>query len=185
MIDPSRRAVFLDRDGTLITEGPQPTPVHGIRLIPGSAAALAEIASLGMARIVVTNQSGIGRGLFSEVDYAAAATELDRLLAVDGASLTATYYCPHLPDAGCACRKPATALYRQAIAQFDLDPAGCWYLGDNFRDIAPALELGGLGILVRTGQGPHHEAAAEAAGMAIVDDVATGLGQIARYLHAL
>lgn len=185
MTSASRRAVFLDRDGTLITEGPQPTPVSSIRLIPGTAAALSEIARLGLARIVVTNQSGIGRGLFSEADYAEAATELDRLLAVEGATLSATYYCPHPPDAGCACRKPATALYRQAIAQFDLDPAGCWYLGDNIRDVTPAQELGGQGILVRTGQGPRHEAAARAAGMTIVDDVATGLGQIARYLHAL
>ena len=167
-----RRAVFLDRDGTLIEEGIYLSDPDRVVLLPGTAAALSDLRDAGFMLVVVTNQSGIARGLFSEDDYHAVAQRLDDVLAEAGSPVDATMYCPHHPDFGpaCECRKPATGMYRQAAAELGLDLADSYYVGDRVRDVAPARELGGVGVLVRTGYGAD-EAARVPAGTAVVDDL--------------
>ena len=111
--------------------------------------------------VVVTNQSGIARGLYGVEDYEAVARRLDELLADHGLRLDATHFCPHHPDVSgdCCCRKPATGMHLAAADELGLDPIGSFFVGDRVRDLAPALELGGEGILVRTGYGSEEEGA--------------------------
>ena len=174
-----RRAVFLDRDGTLIDAESYLSDPKRVVLLPGTAAALSDLRDAGFTLVVVTNQSGIARGLFTEDDYHAVAKRLDDVLAKAGSPVDATMYCPHHPDFGpaCACRKPATGMYRQAAAELGIDLANSYYVGDRVLDVAPARELGGVGVLVRTGYGAD-EAARVPAGMAVVDD----LGGAARFI---
>jgi D-glycero-D-manno-heptose 1,7-bisphosphate phosphatase len=167
-----RRAVFLDRDGTLIEVEPYLSDPKRVVLLPGTAAALSDLRDAGFMLVVVTNQSAIARGLFSEDEYHAVAKRLDDVLAEAGAPLDATMYCPHHPDFGpaCECRKPGTGMYRHAAAQLGLNLADSYYVGDRVLDVAPARELSGVGVLVRTGYGVD-EAARVPAGTAVVDDL--------------
>ena len=146
----ARRAVFFDRDGTLIEDEHYLARPELVRLRPQAAAAVRRVNAAGLAAVVVTNQSGIARGLLTEDDYRAVAARLDALLAEGGARLDATYHCPHLPEitGPCECRKPGVALYEQAARELDLDLAASAYVGDRFRDVVPARRFGGLGVLV-------------------------------------
>ena len=145
-----RPAAVLDRDGTIIRDASYIRDPADVKVLPGVAAALRELNEHGVVVIVVTNQSGIARGLLSTGDYAAVRERLGALLAAEGAHIDATYVCPHYPDATgpCECRKPGLALYRKAIHDHDLDPARSVYVGDRWRDVAPALVLGGLPVLL-------------------------------------
>ena len=174
-----RRAVFLDRDGTLIDVEPYLSDPKRVVLLPGTAAALSDLRDAGFMLVVVTNQSGIARGLFSEDEYQAVAKRLDDVLVEAGSPVDATMYCPHHPDFGppCECRKPATGMYRQAAAQLGINLADSYYVGDRVLDVAPARELEGVGVLVRTGYGVD-EAARVPPGPAVVDD----LGEAARLI---
>jgi D-glycero-D-manno-heptose 1,7-bisphosphate phosphatase len=156
-----RPAVFVDRDGTIILERSYLSDPEGVRLVPGAASALAELRAAGLALVTVTNQSGIALGLYTEADYRAVAARIDAELEERGARVDATEHCPHHPDVTgpCDCRKPATGMHRRAAAALGLDLAGSYYMGDKVTDILPAVELGGQGILVRTGYGCDHEAA--------------------------
>ena len=144
------RAVFLDRDGTLMEDVGYASDPDQVRLLPGTAAAVARLNGAGYRAIVVTNQSGIARGLITPDQYAATATRLEQLLATAGARLDAQYHCPHLPELSgpCDCRKPGTLLYRTAADDFDLDLSACWWVGDRERDVEPAAALGGRGLLI-------------------------------------
>jgi D-glycero-D-manno-heptose 1,7-bisphosphate phosphatase len=106
--------------------------------------------------VVVTNQSGIARGLFTMAEYEAVRDRVNALLSAAGARVDATYVCPHHPDVNgaCACRKPETALFRKAIAALALDPAASVYIGDRWRDVVPDLTLGGLPILLDVASTP-------------------------------
>lgn len=154
----TRRAVFLDRDGTLIEDGIYVSDPDRVVLLPGVVDALRQLRDAGFALVVVTNQSGIARGLYNERDYHAVAERLDALLAEAGSPVDETMYCPHHPDFGspCECRKPATGMYRRAAAKLGLDMADSYYVGDKVTDVTPSLELGGIGVLVRTGHGEDH-----------------------------
>lgn len=150
MIHERRPAAFLDRDGTLIHDAHYLRDPALVRLIDGVPAELRRLADAGYALVVITNQSGIARGLLSAADYEAVRAKLDALLAREGVTLDASYHCPHEPGISgpCECRKPGTLLYRQATERFALDPARSVFIGDRWRDVAPGLQLGGLGILV-------------------------------------
>ena len=150
-----RAGVFLDRDGTIIEDAGYLADPADVRLLPGSADAIARLNRAGLPVIVVTNQSGIARGLLDENQYQATATRLDSLLGSARAAIDAHYHCPHHPDitGACECRKPGTLLYRQAIGRFGLDPRASWWIGDRLRDVEAAVALGGRGVLVRTGEG--------------------------------
>jgi D-glycero-D-manno-heptose 1,7-bisphosphate phosphatase len=155
----TRTAVFLDRDGTVIADADYLADPDRLALIPGADAAIRRLKEAGYAVVLVTNQSGIARGLYTEADYRAVAARLDQVLATAGAAVTGTYFCPHHPDfdGPCDCRKPGTGLYLRAAREHGLDPAASWYVGDKLSDVIPARELGGRGILVRTGYGAESE----------------------------
>jgi D-glycero-D-manno-heptose 1,7-bisphosphate phosphatase len=160
-----RSAVFLDRDGTIIEDVVYLRDPDDARLIPGAAQAIKRLNDRGILAIVVTNQSGMARGLVSRHQYQAAERRVDELLQAEGAKLDAHYFCPHLPEltGPCDCRKPGVLLYRQAAEQFNIDLRASWWVGDRLRDVLPAETLGGRGIVVLTGAG-QDEAREEKAG---------------------
>ena len=147
---PLRPAVFLDRDGTLIDDEHYLADPDRVRLRPGAARAVRRVNEAGVATVVVTNQSGIARGLLTEDDYARVRERLDALLTEQGARLDASYHCPHHPEFGgpCGCRKPGIALFQQAASEHALDLARSAFVGDKLRDVSPAARFGALGVLV-------------------------------------
>lgn len=169
----SRPAVFLDRDGTLIEERSYLADPEGVTLLPGVAAGLEALQHHGYRLIVVTNQSGIARGLIRPEGYELVRRRLDALLADHGVVLDGVYVCPHHPSitGPCDCRKPGLALYRQAAAEHDLDFARSVFIGDKPSDVEPARALGGRAILVRTGYGRTSEGAVDASAE-VADDFA-------------
>ncbi len=165
-----RPAVFLDRDGTIISD---PGYLHDpalVVLLPGAGSAIARLNRAGRPVIVVTNQAGISRGRLTEAQYRSVAARVDELLLPFGARIDATYYCPHAPerDGPCECRKPGLLLFEQAAAEHDLDLKASWWVGDRLSDIEPAKTLGGTGILVETGEGASHRDTARTLGFAVV-----------------
>jgi D-glycero-D-manno-heptose 1,7-bisphosphate phosphatase len=150
-----RPAVFLDRDGTLIEDRHYLRDPDQVRLLSGAADAVRRLNAAAIPAVVVTNQSGIARGLLTEADYSATARRLDELLAAAGARLDGDYHCPHLPDVTgpCDCRKPGPLLYQRAARDLDLDLAASWWVGDRERDLGAADRFGGRAILVLTGAG--------------------------------
>jgi histidinol-phosphate phosphatase family protein len=151
-----RPAVFVDRDGTLIEDRAYVSDPADVHLLPGVASAIAALNLANTAVIVVTNQSGIGRGYYTMADYERVRARLDELLAAEFARVDATYVCPHAPDASppCACRKPETELFERAILEHHLDPASSVFIGDRWRDVEPALFFGARGVLVPTARTP-------------------------------
>ncbi|MDE2876152.1 MAG: HAD family hydrolase [Gemmatimonadota bacterium] len=155
----TRRAVFADRDGTIIEDHQYTADPDRVSLIPGAADALLRLRELGFALVIVTNQSGIGRGLYTPADYHRVAAEVARQLAHAGVIMDGTYFCPDGPggDPHTTCRKPSPVMYRRAAADLGLETAGSYYVGDKRSDVLPARTLGGTGILVRTGHGAGEE----------------------------
>jgi D-glycero-D-manno-heptose 1,7-bisphosphate phosphatase len=156
---PRHAGVFLDRDGTIVHDANYLRAPEQVQLLPGAAPAIARLNAVRLPVIVVTNQSGIARGLLTAADYEAVRRRLDELLAAEGARVDASYFCPHHPDftGPCECRKPATLLYRRAAADHRLDLKRSTFIGDRWRDVAPALELGGRGILISGSSTPADE----------------------------
>jgi D-glycero-D-manno-heptose 1,7-bisphosphate phosphatase len=150
-----RGAVYLDRDGTIIEDVGYLRQLDQVRLLPGTAAAIRRLNEAGLPVIVVTNQSGIARGIFTADDYQASERRVDELLEREGARIDAYYFCPHLPEltGPCDCRKPGVLLYRQAAERFGVDLEASWWVGDRIRDVLPAESFGARGILVGTGAG--------------------------------
>ena len=145
-------AVFLDRDGTVMEDAHYIKSPAQVRLIPGAAAAVRRINDAGVPVIIVTNQSGIARGIFSVKDYETVRSHFESLLRQEGAHIDASYYCPHLPDDPpvCNCRKPGTQMFEQAISDFRLNPADVAYVGDRWRDVVVSKKLGGRGIMIQS-----------------------------------
>ncbi|QJR35449.1 HAD-IIIA family hydrolase [Gemmatimonas groenlandica] len=143
-------ALFIDRDGTLIADAHYLADANRVQLIPGAAAAVAKANAAQVPVVVVTNQSGIARGLITTFQYEAVRDRTNALLSADGAAVLATYHCPHWghPKEPCECRKPGLGMYREAAAAYALDLAHSAYIGDRWRDVQPALATGGIGILV-------------------------------------
>jgi histidinol-phosphate phosphatase family protein len=145
-----RPAAFLDRDGTLIVDEHYLADPARVSLRPGAARAVGRLNAAGIPVVIVTNQSGIARGLLTEDDYARVSARVLELLAEQGAHVDATYHCPHHPDFGpaCGCRKPGLQLFQQAASEHAIDLARSAYVGDKLRDVLPAARTGGLGVLV-------------------------------------
>lgn len=164
-----RGAVFFDRDGTLIEDKHYLKDPNDVVLVAHASNAVRFVNYAQLPVIVVTNQSGIARGLLTEADYAACKARLDDLLSERNAYIDASYHCPHHPDitGPCDCRKPGVGLYERAIAEHHLDPALCLYVGDRFRDIAAAKHFGGRGILVPSPNTPGEEIVRAAAELEI------------------
>ncbi len=151
-----RAAAFLDRDGTIIRDAAYVRDPADVELLPGAAGAIRRLNERGVPVVVITNQSGIARGWVTVQDYDAVRARIEALLADQGATIDASYMCPHHPDVDgpCECRKPGLALYRQAIAEHDLDAAASVFVGDRWRDVAPAAVLGGTPILLDAASTP-------------------------------
>jgi D-glycero-D-manno-heptose 1,7-bisphosphate phosphatase len=159
----SRNAVFLDRDGVLVEDVHFLTDPKQIRVLPGVPQALRDLGSQFYI-IVVTNQSGIARGLLTEEDLLDIHTELVRRLRSEGAFVDGLYYCPHLPEASvpayrveCQCRKPKSGMLKQARDDWGIDLSQSFLVGDTPRDIMAASDAGVKGIIVGDG----HESSAE------------------------
>lgn len=148
-----RAYVFLDRDGTLIVEKEYLADPQSVELIDGSAAALRRLRKADLGIIVITNQSGIGRGYFGTDRVAAVHGRMRDLLAAEGAYIDAIYLCPHVPDEGCACRKPGIALIQAAVREHGVDLDRSFIIGDKECDIDCGRNAGLATILVRTGYG--------------------------------
>ncbi len=143
--------VFLDRDGTLNYDPGYLKSAAELSLLPGVAKALARLKAAGAKLVVVTNQSGVGRGLFTLKDLETIHARLQGLLEQEGAVLDAIYFCPHHPDDGCLCRKPGRAMIDRAVAELQLDLRRSYYVGDHLRDMQLARIVGAKPILVTTG----------------------------------
>ena len=144
------QAVFLDRDGTIMEDAHYIKSPEQVRLLPGAAAAVRHINESGIKAIVVTNQSGIARGIFKPEDYETVRARFEKLLQAEGAHIDASYFCPHHPTitGPCDCRKPGTKLFETAIEDFGLDPNRVAYVGDRWRDVVASRILGGTGIMI-------------------------------------
>ncbi len=145
-----RAAVFLDRDGTIIHDREYLSDPAQVQLIADAAESLARLSEAGLPLIVITNQSGIGRGMFGEAEYQQVARRVDELLAAQGITILATYHCPDAPNVPMelSCRKPGDAMHRRASLEHDLDLQRSFYVGDKWRDVAPAVTHEATGILV-------------------------------------
>lgn len=157
---PGKRAIFLDRDGTLNEEVGYICELAQFRLYDFAAEAVRLINEAGWLAIVVTNQSGIARGLLTEESLAQVHERMKSELAQGGAYVDAIYHCPHHPELGappylleCDCRKPKPGLLNRAAEEFELDLSACVAVGDRLRDVETAQAVGGRGVLVLTGFG--------------------------------
>lgn len=144
-------AAFIDRDGTINRDAGYVDDPGDVEILPGSSEAIALLNARGIPVVVVTNQSGVGRGLYTEGDFEAVQGEVERQLALRGCALDAVYRCVHAPSDGCDCRKPALGLYREAAEDLGIDLERSLYVGDKVSDVVPAVKLGGTGFLLRTG----------------------------------
>jgi len=147
--DRKRRAVFLDRDGTLNVDREYVGKAEDVELVQNAAEGAKMLAAAGYVLVVVSNQSGIARGYFTEKQADAVDERLAQLLAGRGVTIAASYRCPHLPDAplpqyavDCDCRKPSPGLILRAAAELSLDPNASWAIGDRARDIAAGAAAG-------------------------------------------
>jgi len=170
MTEAKRPAVFLDRDGTLMRDVDYCGDPKGVDLFGGVPEALRKLKDFGYKLIVITNQSGIARGYFNEEQYRAVEAEV--ALQVGRGLIDATYYCPHLPEDGCKCRKPSPEMIFQAARDHDVDLARSFFIGDKVSDLECGRNAGVKTILVRTGYGSETDGC-------LADFVAHDLGEAA------
>jgi D-glycero-D-manno-heptose 1,7-bisphosphate phosphatase len=189
----SRRAVFLDRDGTLIEEVGYLDRPERVELYPWSIDAIRTLNRAGLRVVVVTNQSGVARGFFDSGVVDQVHDRIAELLAEGGATIDAYYYCPHHPDGKipeltrpCDCRKPRRGLVDRAVERLGIDPARSFTVGDRWLDVALAREVGGRGILVRTGYGAREEQRPQKglAADAVVNNLIEAAGWILRHAES-
>lgn len=146
----AQKAVFLDRDGTLIEEVNYLSRVEDLRVFPCTFEALRLLKDAGFMLIVVTNQSGIGRGVYDEAAMHSIHSAMQKQL---GNMIDAFYFCPHLPCDGCLCRKPMLGMLESAASDFSVDMPGSWMIGDKKIDIETARNAGLKSGMVMTGYG--------------------------------
>lgn len=143
------KAVFLDRDGTLNVEVDYLHECDKLRLIEGTTEALRLLKSEGYLLIVISNQSGVGRGYFTRRDVDMVNEYMNNILKAQGAGIDAFYYCPHVEKDNCQCRKPNVGLYLKAAADFDIDFTQSYMVGDKETDILASFKLGtGYGLVL-------------------------------------
>ncbi len=175
-------AVYLDRDGVLNVElfDYVTTPAE-LAIIAGAPEAVRRLNEAGLKVAVVTNQSGIGKGLYSAAGLAAVHDRLVAEFAASGARFDAVYHCPHRAEDECDCRKPLPGMLLQAAAELGFDPARAVLVGDTARDLESAAAAGAAQVLVRTGKGAAVEATlplAEVSPEVVVDDIGAAVDWI-------
>jgi D-glycero-D-manno-heptose 1,7-bisphosphate phosphatase len=153
-------AVFLDRDGTMIEDVGYLSRLADVRWFPFTVDAIRLLNRAGFLVCVTTNQSGVARGYYTEDDVRALHVQMDAHLTAGGARVDGWFHCPHHPNADvpayravCGCRKPEPGMIEQACAQFPIDLARSFVIGDKRADVSAAARAGALGVLVRTGYG--------------------------------
>ncbi|MCC8195094.1 MAG: HAD family hydrolase [Deltaproteobacteria bacterium] len=147
-------SVLLDRDGTIIEDKHYLADPAGVELLPGAAEGLRMLSRAGLELFVVTNQSGIGRGYFSEAEYHACHAAMEDLLRDRKVPLSGSAFCPHAPEDDCDCRKPSLGMWRALASRHGLDPSRTAMVGDKVEDIAFGRNAGmGATVLVLTGKG--------------------------------
>lgn len=151
---PALPLLILDRDGVINEDSPDfIRSIEQWRPLPGALEAIAKLHQNGVAVAVASNQSGVGRGLFSAADLEAIHRHMRERIRAAGGELAGIFHCPHLPDAGCDCRKPRPGLLHQLERTLGLSVRGAPMIGDNARDLEAARAAGCRPILVRTGNG--------------------------------
>ena len=182
-------AVFLDRDGTLLEEAGYLDRLDKVAFFPYAIDAVRLLNRAGLKVIVITNQSGVGRGMYSEEFVVRTHEIMTARLAAGGAHVDAYYYCPHHPDSAleryridCDCRKPAPGMLRTAASDLGLDLRRSFTVGDKWTDVAAGAAVGAQGILVRTGYGKDTEATRPPGGepALVADNVAAAAAWILR-----
>lgn len=150
MTDPVRihRALFLDRDGTLIEDVGYPSDPEQVRLLPGVADALRYLQQRGLVLVVVSNQSGIGRGRITQEQADAVHARFLNCLHQAGVTLMAAYYCPHAPEEGCRCRKPSPGMLQQAANDWGIALEQSFLVGDKLSDIEAGQRVGCFSLLL-------------------------------------
>ena len=153
-----RRAVFLDRDGTLMEDVHYCSDAQKVNIYPGVPEALRKLKDAGFCTLIITNQSGIGRGLVTEVQYRSVQEELMRQ--IGEGLIDAAYYCADAPGVPSVRRKPELGMIIEAAADFDIDLAQSYFVGDKITDIECGRRAGMRTILVLTGHGADESSAA-------------------------
>ncbi len=184
-----KTAVFLDRDGTIIEEVGYLDNIGQLKLIPGAARAIGLLNKAGIPVIMITNQSGVARGYFSESVVEQLHQRLNELLETELAYLDAIYYCPHHPTEGtapyrraCNCRKPHPGMVEQAIDDLRLGKRRLFVVGDKCVDMELANRTGAEGILVLTGYGREEKKQLDKIGKAQPAYIATDLLQAIQWI---
>ena len=148
-----RQFVILDRDGTIIVERHYLSDPLQIEILPGAARGLRQLLAMGLGLVIVTNQSAVGRGLFDEAHLDLIHRRLCELLKTEGIQIEGIYFCPHLPDDDCSCRKPKPGLVERAASDLDFDLRSSFVIGDKPADIEMGRQVRATTFLVRTGYG--------------------------------
>lgn len=185
MNDNKRRAVFLDRDGTINVEKEYLHRPEDLELIAGVGHAIAQLNRAGFLVIVVTNQSGVARGYFSVADVNRLHQVLQQQLAAEGAHVDAFYLCPHHPDKGldafrldCDCRKGRPGMLLQAAAEWNIDLTASFMVGDKESDLVAGIAAGCHPCLVTTGYGEDHRSFALANNIHVYKDLSQAVRDI-------
>lgn len=169
----SLKLIILDRDGTInqdrddyVKSADEWVP------IPGALQAIARLNHAGYRVVVVTNQSGVGRGIFDMAALNVIHDKMRRLLASEGGRVDAVFYCPHAPEDRCSCRKPLPGLFEEIVHRYQISLQGVPAVGDSLRDLDAAAQAGAMPLLVRTGKGKRtEEKGGLPAGTAVFDDL--------------
>ncbi|MFH1500723.1 MAG: HAD family hydrolase [archaeon] len=144
------KAVFLDRDGVINEDRGYVHKTEDFKILPRVFEALKKIKKAGYRLIIITNQSGIGLGYYSEQDYLKITENMVQVFKKQNIEFDDILYCPHDPDKNCDCRKPSTKLFLDSIKKFSLSPEKCWIVGDKLTDIKPAEKLGCKAVLIES-----------------------------------
>lgn len=179
---PARAAVFLDRDDTLVEDAGYLHQRELVVLLPGVREGLTALWRAGWPLVVVSNQSGIGRGYFGPEDFHSVMGRIVELVGEPGFRFTGLFYCPHHPDVTgpCECRKPGVALFERAARELGLDLSRSWFLGDRVWDVEPASRFGGRGLLVAAGARGEEAERAAALGFQVAPDLRAAAALIER-----
>lgn len=150
------RAVFLDRDGTVIVDPPdlRVDSIEDIKLFPETQEAMRKLSALDYVIVLISNQAGIAEGRFNVHEYYKINNEVIKILELSGVKINGSYFCPHSPEDNCECRKPKPAMLLRAAEELDIDLASSWMIGDRESDIIAGLKAGTKTILVQTGNSP-------------------------------
>jgi len=179
------RLVMVDRDGVINEDSDAYIKsVAEWRPIAGSLEAIGALTRGGYRVAVVTNQSGVGRGLLDEAALAAIHEHMLAAVRAAGGELAGIYYCPHTPDANCDCRKPRPGLFKKLESELGLSVRDAPYIGDKLSDVEAAEAVGARPILVRTGRGLAAERKAVARGVAVFDDLSSAASSLLAQSHA-